>query len=251
MKISDSLEQLALYNLQKRTAAGQVDVTTEKLKRFNAILDMFADDSQERPTDTHLTSLLAAPVQSTPYGRMLQALSAQLAQDQTPASQTDLHPELPVSGSERVQGPAPAVELIPQPAENLSEKEQINRSVARASQKYNLPENLVKGVIRAESAFNPRAVSAAGAQGLMQLMPATARELGVTDAFDIDQNIDGGTRYLKQMLDRFDGNVARALAAYNAGPGTVVRFKGHVPYRETIAYVERVMKYSQIDAATT
>ncbi|MCP3952573.1 MAG: lytic transglycosylase domain-containing protein [Desulfobacterales bacterium] len=184
-------------------------------------------------------------MQSSPYGRMLQALSAQLAQKQAPTSQTDLRPELLASGSERVQGPAPAAELIPQPAENLSEKERINQSVARASQKYNLPENLVKGVIRAESAFYPRAVSAAGAQGLMQLMPGTARELGVTDAFDIDQNIDGGARYLKQMLDRFDGDVAKALAAYNAGPGTVDRYKGKVPYRETIAYVDRVLKYSQ------
>ncbi len=245
MKISDSLEQLALYNLQKKAAAGQVDVTTEKLKRFNTILDMFADGGQERKTDTNLTSLFAGPMPSSPYGRMLQALSAQLAQKQAPASPADLRPELPASHPKRVPGPLPAAELIPEPAENLSEKERINRSVARASQKYNLPENLVRGVIRAESGFNPRVVSSAGAQGLMQLMPGTARELGVTDAFDIDQNIDGGARYLKQMLDRFNGDVARALAAYNAGPGTVDRFKGKVPYRETIAYVDRVMKYSR------
>ncbi len=246
MKISESLEQLALYNLQKKAAIGQVDVTAEKLKRFNTILDMFAEGGEERHADANLASLalFASPVQSSPYGRVLQALSAQMAQKHVPSTNTDLRqpPTIqPLTG----RGQVHATELAPEPTENLSEKERINRSVARASEKYNLPENLIKGVIRAESAFNPRAVSGAGAQGLMQLMPGTARELGVTDAFDIDQNIDGGARYLKQMLDRFDGDVARALAAYNAGPGTVARFKGHVPYRETIAYVDRVMKYSR------
>ncbi len=247
MKISESLEQLALYNLQKRDAAGQVDVTAEKLKRFHTILDMFAEGGEERQADANLSALalLASPVQSSPYGRVLQALSSQMAQKHVPFKNTNLRPPLPTIQPETVRGQAHATELTPKLAENLSEKERINQGVARASEKYNLPENLIKGVIRAESAFNPRAVSAAGAQGLMQLMPGTARELGVTDAFDIDQNIDGGTRYLKQMLDRFDGDVARALAAYNAGPGTVARFKGHVPYRETIAYVDRVMKYSR------
>ena len=220
MKISESLEQLALYNLQKRAAAGQVDVAAEKLKRFHTILDMFAEDDDRRQTETNLSALalLELPVQSSPYGRVLQALSVQMAQKQTSFST---------------------------PAETLSETEQINRSVTRAATKYHLPENLIKGVIRAESASNPRAVSAAGAQGLMQLMPGTARELGVTDVFDIDQNVDGGARYLRQMIDRFDGDVAKALAASNAGPGTVERFEGKVPYRETIAYVDRVLKYSR------
>ena len=79
----------------------------------------------------------------------------------------------------------------------------------------------------------------------MQLMPGTALELGVTDSFDIEQNIDGGAKYLKRMLDRFDQDVAKALAAYNAGPGTVARYRGKVPYRETIAYVDRVLNYSR------
>jgi len=247
MKISDSLEQLALYNLQKRAAASQVDVTAEKLKRFNTILDMFAEGGEERQTDASLSALalVAPPVQSSPYGRVLQALSAQMAQKHTFSSNVDLRLPSPAGPPEMAQSHVHATKLPPKPTEALSEKERINQSVTRASEKYNLPENLIKGVIRAESAFHPRAVSTAGAQGLMQLMPGTARELGVTDAFDIDQNIDGGTRYLKQMLDRFDGDVARALAAYNAGPGTVDRFKGRVPYRETIAYVDRVLKYSQ------
>ena len=76
-------------------------------------------------------------------------------------------------------------------------------------------------------------------------MPATAKELGVTDSFDIDQNIDGGAKYLRRMLNRFDGNVRHALAAYNAGPGTVIKYNGHVPYPETQQYIKRVLRFSK------
>ena len=104
---------------------------------------------------------------------------------------------------------------------------------------------MIKGVIRAESNFQVEAVSRAGAQGLMQLMPATAKELGVTKPFDIDQNIDGGSRYLRKMLDSFGGDVKLALAAYNAGPGTVRKYAGNVPYQETIQYIDRVLRFSK------
>ncbi|WP_319522919.1 lytic transglycosylase domain-containing protein [uncultured Desulfosarcina sp.] len=117
----------------------------------------------------------------------------------------------------------------------------IQDGIRQAAATYNLPEKLIASVIQAESGFRPDAVSPAGAQGLMQLMPATARELGVTDPFDIHQNIDGGAKYLRQMMDRFDGDLKLALAAYNAGPGTVARYDGEVPYRETRDYVKRVL----------
>jgi soluble lytic murein transglycosylase-like protein len=104
---------------------------------------------------------------------------------------------------------------------------------------------LIKGVIRAESNFQVDAVSRAGAQGLMQLMPGTAKELSVTRPFDIDQNIDGGTRYLRKMLDSFGGDVKLALAAYNAGPGTVRKYAGNVPYQETTQYINRVLRFSE------
>lgn len=101
--------------------------------------------------------------------------------------------------------------------------------------------DLVRALIQAESAFNPRAVSPKGALGLMQLMPATATELGVADAFDPAENIRAGVKYLKQLLDRYEGRVELALAAYNAGPGAVKKYGGKVPpYRETQNYVARI-----------
>ncbi len=124
----------------------------------------------------------------------------------------------------------------------------IERSIGRASRKYDLPSELIRGVIKAESDFQIRAESSAGALGLMQLMPLTAQELGVKDPFDIDQNIDGGSRYLKNMLERFGNDTRKALAAYNAGPGTVERYDGNVPYKETRQYVEKVLEFSGITA---
>jgi soluble lytic murein transglycosylase-like protein len=121
----------------------------------------------------------------------------------------------------------------------------IEKSISKAAARYNLPPALIKGIIKAESNFQVSAVSHAGAQGLMQLMPGTARELGVENPFDIDQNIDGGSRYLRKMLDNFDGDIRSALAAYNAGPGTVRKYKGDVPYQETQQYVDRVLRFSK------
>ena len=120
----------------------------------------------------------------------------------------------------------------------------IERSIQQAAARYNLSPDLIRGVIRAESNFQAQAVSSAGAQGLMQLMPMTAGDLGVTKPFDIQQNIDGGSRYLRQMLDRFGGNLKLALAAYNAGPAAVEKYEGRVPYAETQEYVKRVLRYS-------
>lgn len=111
-----------------------------------------------------------------------------------------------------------------------------------ASEAYQVPVNLLKAVAKAESDFNPKAVSHCGAQGVMQLMPATARSLGVTDAFDPAQNIMGGAKYIRQMLDRFDGDVSKALAAYNAGPGAVKKYGGPPPY--TQSYVNKVLGYA-------
>jgi hypothetical protein len=124
---------------------------------------------------------------------------------------------------------------------DAGEKETIEKCIQEAAQKYGLAPQLIEAVIKAESGFRVNAVSVAGAQGLMQLMPATAKGLGVTDSFDIRQNIDGGTRYLRQMFDLFGGDIRLALSAYNAGPGNVQKYGGEVPFSETRRYVARVL----------
>ncbi len=129
--------------------------------------------------------------------------------------------------------------------ERGSLRERIEASIDDASARYDLPRELIASVIRAESNFDISAVSRAGAQGLMQLMPATARELGVQNPFDISENIDAGSRYLKKMIDLFGGSLEKALAAYNAGPGAVRRFNGSVPYQETRQYVSRVLSFME------
>jgi soluble lytic murein transglycosylase-like protein len=121
------------------------------------------------------------------------------------------------------------------------EKGNFDTIINSISAKYNVDPRLVSAVVQTESNFNPNAESSCGAQGLMQLMPATAKDLGVKDSMDPTENLDGGVHYLSNMLNRFNGNVSMALAAYNAGPGAVAKYGGVPPYQETQTYVQRVL----------
>lgn len=132
-----------------------------------------------------------------------------------------------------------------QPATVFSEKvlsAELSAVIDRLARRQRLDPGLVRAVIRVESGFDARAVSSRGARGLMQLMPATARQLGVHDAFDAAENVRGGTEYLRRMIDHFDGNLELGLASYNAGPGAVDRYGGVPPFEETRRYVRRVLE---------
>jgi soluble lytic murein transglycosylase-like protein len=116
----------------------------------------------------------------------------------------------------------------------------FSNEIATAARDFGVDQAIVRAIIHAESAYNPNALSRVGAQGLMQLMPATARRFGVSNAFDAAQNIRGGVQYLAWLLKRFNGNLTLAAAGYNAGEGAVDKYKGVPPYSETQRYVQRV-----------
>ncbi len=124
----------------------------------------------------------------------------------------------------------------------------FERLIGEASRTYGVKKNLIRAVIKAESGFDPKAKSKSGAVGLMQLLPSTGKDLGVTDLYDPRENIFGGTRYLAMLLGRYKGNVELALAAYNWGPGNLERTPRRLP-RETREYIQRVLKYLEISAA--
>ena len=133
---------------------------------------------------------------------------------------------------------------------NKVSRSEINNLIDKYSVESGLDADFVKAVINQESGFNPNATSKCGAMGLMQLMPGTAQGLGVTNAYDPEQNIQGGTKYLKGLMDRFDNNKSLALAAYNAGPNAVKKYGGIPPYQETQNYVKSVLsKYDKMKGA--
>jgi soluble lytic murein transglycosylase-like protein len=158
--------------------------------------------------------------------------------------ETDL--SAPPAADQSMQAPAltPAASrpALPTASTAASQHVDVSQVVNAASDRYRLDPDLVSSVIRAESGFKVHAVSPKGAQGLMQLMPGTASKLGVPNAFDPEANVDGGTRYLRELLERYNFDLIKALAAYNAGPHRVEQYKGVPPYLETRKYVASIVR---------
>ena len=150
-------------------------------------------------------------------------------------------PQASAAAATQPQHPAQAkIEAAAVPGQTSQKStEQI---VSEASKLQGVDSDFIHSVIQQESSGNPRAVSPAGARGLMQLMPGTAAQLGVADSFSPEQNVHGGARYLRELLERYHGDAIKALAAYNAGPGAVDRYRGVPPYRETRLYVQRIVR---------
>jgi soluble lytic murein transglycosylase-like protein len=233
-------------------------------KGLESFKQMLKTDASRRAEDAaagmKIADYLKNPVLRTQTARLPRASAAAVSAAVGPRS-TDVKeeartaPRTPAAASERTRkglaasaGRLSSRSTLEHVRSENSSGHPVETSVQRAAARYNLSPELIRAVIRAESNYQANAVSSAGAKGLMQLMPDTARDLGVTNSFDIQQNIDGGARYLRQMLDRFGGDLKRALAAYNAGPAAVEQYNGDVPFSETRRYVQRVMRYAGLKA---
>ena len=179
------------------------------------------------------------PSSATPFSSANSFLQAYRTNLPSGGEQTLSTPATHPSQLQEFADNVPSVTSKVQTSPTSADATWLDPIISKASRKYGVDVGLIKAVIKAESNFNPQAVSHAGARGLMQLMPATARSLGVTDSFDAEQNVMGGTRFLKDMLQRYGGNVDSALAAYNWGPGNVDKRPDHLP-RETRDYLARV-----------
>ncbi len=160
-------------------------------------------------------------------------------------------PEGPVTMQAPISGrPAPpsGTHLINMSADYVFKRRETlyDPIIRKTAARHGVEESLIKAIIMAESGYDPKAVSRRGARGLMQLMPGTARELGVEDVFSPDQNIAGGVKYIRDLIMRFDGNTRHALAAYHAGPRKVRKYQGVPPFKTTQAYIRKILRYQEI-----
>lgn len=215
-KTSGQTEQSAAQNLAEALS----------LQMLHTTLSLAGDNPADTPPSP---GLVQQPSMLQPLIKAYTDAAAQSAQTQTARDAVEVPADQPASMS--------SLSLPSTPLGNG--KEWLEPIIAKASSRYGVETGLIKAVIKAESNFNPTAVSSAGARGLMQLMPGTARSLGVDDSFDPEQNVMAGTRFLRDLLKHYNGNMDSAVAAYNWGPGNVDRKPERMP-RETQDYLARV-----------
>ena len=165
-----------------------------------------------------------------------------------PTENKEITPQAPVS--EEIKADKKDAVDLKSKIDLKAQRADIDEIISAVSEKYNIDSDFIKAIIKQESGFNTRATSKKGAMGLMQLMPKTAESLGILDAYNPSDNIEGGVKYLKGLLDRFDNNQELALAAYNAGPNAVKKYGGVPPYKETQNYVKAIMDtYNKVKEA--
>ena len=201
--------------------------------------EKYTQMAEVKRNNTHSNTIKKAAMDVIALQNGARVMTTPPAESDTPATPTPA----PAPAPAPVKEAKLTAQVVTQPKTLMTRLQNYDHIIDKAAEKYNIDKSVIKAVIAQESYGNPKAVSPVGAKGLMQLMDGTASDLGVKNSFDPEQNIMGGTRYLRDMLNRF-GDMDLALAAYNAGPGNVRKYNGIPPFKETQNYIKKVTNYA-------